>query len=411
MTETKKETLPNLRFPEFSGEWETHPLSDAWQVKGKRNSKGKYSKEQVLSVSGDYGIVNQIDLLGRSYAGASVANYHVVETGDIVYTKSPLKTNPYGIIKANLGPPGIVSTLYAVYEVKEGHNPEFWNSYFCLNDRTNRYLLPLVHKGAKNDMKINNKRVLIDPVSSPQLAEQRKIAAFIASVDTKLTQLSDQQSLLENYKKGCIQKLFSGELRFLDQNGKAFPDWKFMRLWEITNFSKGKGISKADIVENGATPCIRYGEIYTIYREHITNVQSSTNDDPSTLFLSQAGDVIIPASGEDPLDMARACCVESDGIALGGDINVLRGAPNGVFLAYYLNNAKRKEIASYAQGNSVVHLYASQMRNLSIQLPHPDEQQKIAAFLSALDTKIDLVGQELAALQAFKKGLLQQMFV
>lgn len=248
-------------------------------------------------------------------------------------------------------------------------------------------------------------------ICTPTLPEQRKIAGFLGAVDTKIAQLAEKKRLLEDYKKGCMQQLFSQKIRFKDDKGHDFPDWGEKRLGEMTTFSKGKGISKADITENGTTPCIRYGEIYTIYREHITAVQSSTNITPETLYLSQSGDVIIPASGEDPLDMARACCVEGDGIALGGDINVLRGSPNGVFLAYYLNNAKRKDIARYAQGNSVVHLYASQMRNLSVSLPHPDEQRKIAEFLSALDRKIDLVGAELDHARTFKQGLLQQMFV
>ncbi len=248
-------------------------------------------------------------------------------------------------------------------------------------------------------------------VHLPTLPEQRKIASFLGAVDTKIAQLTRKKSLLDEYKEGCLQQLLNQKIRFKDDEGRDFPAWVETPLGKIVSFAKGKGISKADIAEDGATPCIRYGEIYTVYREKIADVRSSTNLEPRELFLSQSGDVIIPASGEDPLDMARACCVEESGIALGGDINVLRGAPNGVFLAYYLNNAKRKEIASYAQGNSVVHLYASQMRNLSVALPHPDEQRKIADFLSALDRKIELVGQELEHAKTFKKGLLQQMFV
>lgn len=93
-------------------------LNSVLQENKDRNENLHYGKDDVLSVSGEQGIVNQISLLGRSYAGESVAPYHVVETGDIVYTKSPLKENPYGIIKQNRGATGIVSTLYAVYHCK-----------------------------------------------------------------------------------------------------------------------------------------------------------------------------------------------------------------------------------------------------------------------------------------------------
>ena len=94
-----------------------------------------------MSVSGEVGVVNQIEFQGRSFAGASVSNYGVVETGDVVYTKSPLRANPYGIIKANKGKSGIVSTLYAVYKTIQGTaNADFIECYFDLDDRLNMYL-------------------------------------------------------------------------------------------------------------------------------------------------------------------------------------------------------------------------------------------------------------------------------
>jgi len=109
--------IPQVRFPEFKDDWEHKKLSALLSEAKKRNEDLKYDKDEVLSVSGELGIVNQIEHLGRSYAGVSVHQYHVVEVGDIVYTKSPLKANPFGIIKINKGKAGIVSTLYAVYKV------------------------------------------------------------------------------------------------------------------------------------------------------------------------------------------------------------------------------------------------------------------------------------------------------
>jgi type I restriction enzyme S subunit len=147
-----------------------------------RNFEKRFNKQDVLSVSGLYGIVNQIEFQGRSFAGASVDNYHIVELNDIVYTKSPLKSNPYGIIKSNKHKAGIVSTLYAVYRPKENLNSSYLDYYFQLDDNTNRYLRPLVHKGAKNDMKINNFHVLSDYITIPQKEEQNKIATFLTSI-------------------------------------------------------------------------------------------------------------------------------------------------------------------------------------------------------------------------------------
>lgn len=202
------------------------------------------------------------------------------------------------------------------------------------------------------------------------------------------------------YKLACTQKIFSRDVRFLADDGTTFPAWKPTTLGKTVNFSKGKGISKDDAKQSGATPCIRYGEIYTEYSERISSVVSYTDIPSSDLVLSKEGDVIIPASGEEHLEMARACCVEVSGVALGGDINILRGAENGVFLAYYLNNAKKIEIAKRAQGYSVVHLYGKQLKKLEIELPHKDEQFKISEFLSAIDTKISLLSDDIERAQA-----------
>ncbi|MFR8283545.1 MAG: restriction endonuclease subunit S [Faecalibacterium sp.] len=139
-------SVPEIRFKGFTDPWEQRKLEEYLEVSGQKNFEGIYTKEDVLSVSGDFGIVNQIEFQGRSFAGASVANYGVVETGDIVYTKSPLKSNPYGIIKANKGKNGIVSTLYAVYKPKQSANPEFVQIYFEQDARMNNYMHPLVNK-------------------------------------------------------------------------------------------------------------------------------------------------------------------------------------------------------------------------------------------------------------------------
>ena len=92
---------PEIRFKGFEDDWKTGTLNEYLEVSTEKNIDGIYTPNDVLSVSGDYGIVNQIAFKGRSFAGASVLNYGVVNNGDIVYTKSPLGNNPFGIIKTN----------------------------------------------------------------------------------------------------------------------------------------------------------------------------------------------------------------------------------------------------------------------------------------------------------------------
>ena len=201
-------SVPEIRFKDFTDLWEQRKLEEYLEVSGQKNFEGIYTKEDVLSVSGDFGIVNQIEFQGRSFAGASVANYGVVETGDIVYTKSPLKSNPYGIIKANKGKNGIVSTLYAVYKPKQSANPEFVQNYFEQDARMNNYMHPLVNKGAKNDMKVSAENALKGQIVFPDIKEQRTISEFFRNLDTLITLHQRKLEKLQNIKKSCLEKMF-----------------------------------------------------------------------------------------------------------------------------------------------------------------------------------------------------------
>ena len=202
------EKVPEIRFNGFTEDWEQRKLSDYLSVSGQKNRDEKYDKEDVLSVSGDYGIVNQIEFQGRSFAGASVTNYGVVETNDVVYTKSPLKANPYGIIKSNKGKPGIVSTLYAVYHPNDITDSEFVQVYFEQDARMNSYMHPLVNKGAKNDMKVSAENALKGEVIFPKLDEQRQISDYFRRLDTIITLHQRKCNELKEIKKYMLQNMF-----------------------------------------------------------------------------------------------------------------------------------------------------------------------------------------------------------
>ena len=230
-------------------------------------------------------------------------------------------------------------------------------------------------------------------------------------MDEKISQLTEKHALLSQYKQGMMQKLFSQQIRFKADDGSEFGEWEETVLEKIGAFLKGKGISKADIVEDGFTPCIRYGELYTHYGEVISKVISATNLEIENLILSKANDVLIPASGETQIDIATASCVLHDDVALSGDLNIFRTKENGVFLSYLIRSHLKMQIAQLAQGNSVVHLYSSQLKGVRLNLPCLEEQTKIANFLSSIDQKIEVVAQQIEQAKMWKKGLLQQMFV
>ena len=199
------EVVPEIRFKGFTDAWEQRKLINYLEVSSKKNIDGAYRKEDVLSVSGDYGIVNQIEFQGRSFAGVSVAQYGVVDTGDVVYTKSPLKFNPYGIIKTNIGKAGIVSTLYAVYKPLDNVYSEFVQIYFEQDARMNNYMHPLVNKGAKNDMKVSNENALKGKVCFPSMDEQIKISEYFANLDNLITlHQRKSQYYIRRIRKECL---------------------------------------------------------------------------------------------------------------------------------------------------------------------------------------------------------------
>ena len=200
--------VPEIRFNGFTHDWEQRKLIDYLEVSSEKNRDNRFTKDDVLSVSGEYGIVNQIEFQGRSFAGASVSNYGVVENGDVVYTKSPLKSNPYGIIKTNKGIPGIVSTLYAVYKPKEITDSKFVQIYFELDSRMNSYMHPLVNKGAKNDMKVSAENALKGMVSFPKKDEQEMISLYFSNLDHLITLHQRQCDELKKMKKYMLQNMF-----------------------------------------------------------------------------------------------------------------------------------------------------------------------------------------------------------
>ena len=202
------ETKPRVRFKGFDGEWKEVQLKQCLDICNDRNTRNIYGIEDVLSISDEAGVVNQIKFLGRSFAGKSVTNYKILHTNQIVYTKSPLKAKPYGIIKENTTESGIVSVLYAVYNSKENVSPEFIHYYFDPYFRINRYLLPLVNKGAKNTMNISDETALLGRIWIPTLQEQQKIASYFCNLDRQITLQTSRLEKLKQIKAACLDKMF-----------------------------------------------------------------------------------------------------------------------------------------------------------------------------------------------------------
>lgn len=399
---------PKLRFKGFDDSWEHLKLSDLLKESKKRNIDLSFNKGQVLSVSGKLGVVNQIEHLGRSYAGVSVHNYHVVENGDIVYTKSPLKNNPYGIIKLNKGKPGVVSTLYAVYKpIKESCYGPFLDHYFSVDANTNRYLRPLVKIGAKNDMKISNEYVLHDKIYAPSVEEQKKISLFIDFVNTWISKLQTEVELLQQYKRGLVQKIFSQEIRFKDKDGKYFPAWKEKPLKDILKerkqySTKGKGYPHISLTTRGVVPkSERYDRDFLVGDDVAKGYKITHLNDlcynPANLKF---GVISLNKLGE--------------GIFSPIYVTFEIVGQNIDFIGYYLtrtdfiNKARRYEQGTVYERMAVG---PADFLKVKVKIPSLPEQEKIANYLKYLDQVIETKQNQLSHGEKWKRGLMQQLFI
>lgn len=207
--------VPEIRINGYKGEWKNFLLEKCLLINVSKNKGKRYGKEQVLSVSDEFGVVNQIKHLGRSYAGASVDNYKILKEGQIVYTKSPLKEKPYGIIKVNKGDTGIVSVLYAIYDAIEGVCSDYIERYFEPNFRINKYLLPLICKGAKNTMNISDENALKGYINLPGFDEQQAIADYFNTLDLMISSTTKKIEKLKQTKAASLVSMFpqKGEIK------------------------------------------------------------------------------------------------------------------------------------------------------------------------------------------------------
>lgn len=197
------------------------------------------------------------------------------------------------------------------------------------------------------------------------------------------------------------------KLRFKKFTG----EWNCKKLNEIVKFSKGNILSKADLNNEGQYPCILYGQLYTKYHEVIKEIFGRTDRNNKNLIKSKYGDILIPSSGETPIDISTASCILLDNVLIGGDINILSPInSDGRFMSYMISNNKKFEIAKVAQGHSIVHLYNGNLKSIKLSIPSKEEQTKIANFLSLLDKKIELQTKKIEALKLYKKGLTNKLF-
>ena len=190
-------------------------------------------------------------------------------------------------------------------------------------------------------------------------------------------------------------------LRFPNYNG----EWQKTVMGKVCSFRKGYGIAKDDL-SRGGTPCILYGELYTTYKTAIAKtIKSKTSIQSKSLVYSQKDDVIIPCSGETAEDIATSICVPYDGVLLGGDLTIVHSDLDGAFLSNQINSVRKFDIARIAQGKSIVHLQADELKKIFIFYPSIQEQRKISAFIDKIDERIEIQNKIISKYETLIKGI------
>ena len=398
---------PKIRFKGFTEEWKEAPLSEYLMVSNERNDNDRYTAQDIQSVSGEYGVVNQIEFQGRSFAGASLLNYRVIHNGEIAYTKSPLKLSPYGIIKANKSVTGIVSALYGVYKVKKG-DPNFIQDYFDLLARLNNYLRPLVNKGAKNTLLITDEDAISGNVVFPKTDEQKAISNLISHISTTILRRETELEKLKNIKRALLEKLFP-------QDGQSIPAIRFKGFnekWNDVPFGKL-------IIENKEVSTVENED--TLLSSAIEGMFLN-----SELFGHQRGQSNI---GYRKITKGMLI-LSAQNLHLGNanvNLRFEHGIVSPAYKTYHIQGADTEFMAVWVKREETKAFFdrattagASKCRkNINwddlyqqdLAMPLDDEQKKIGKFILTLDRLITLREKYIEQLKHSKQALLEQMFV
>jgi len=388
-----KKLVPQLRFKEFDGEWAPNKIEDV----ANKVTSGSRDWAQYYSESGDKFIrmtnlpKRGINLLldDMKYVAlpkqSSEGKRTSLDSGDILISITA-ELGKIGWVPDNLGIAYINQHTALVKLTSEVDSK--YVAYQLSTNRNNKKLNRLNDSGAKSGLNLSTIRSFSIPF--PLLSEQQKIASFLSALDEKIQQLTKKKELLEQYKKGVMQQLFSGQLRFKDENGNPYPDWEEKILSEIATKSSSN-ISANTIEEN-------FGE-FKIYGASgmLKKIDFHREKEP---FVSIV---------KDGAGVGRTLLCDENSSVL-GTLDIIKPKIKVVlyFLYSVLNNIRFEK---YIVGSTIPHIYFKDYSNERITIPCFEEQQKIATYLSSIDTKIDSVKIQITQTQTFKKGLLQQLFV
>ena len=387
--------LPEIRFKKFKNNWSTEKIENLFTISAggdidkdnfskKKNKTFKYPVYANSHLNG--GLYGYSDLFKQEANQITVTGRGSIGKPEVRYTKF------YPIIRL------------LILKPKREINLEFFKN---LISRTNFYIestgVPQLTAPQISKYKFN----------FPSLEEQQKIGSFLTSVDDKIALLTKKKELLEQYKKGVMQKIFSQEIRFQDDNGNDFPDWEEDRISNLLEKPISDGPHSTPKFIKDGVPFLSVNNIVN-NKIDLRNIRYISYEDHklfSKKCKPEKGDILLGKAAT----VGCVAIVETDlDINVWSPLAVIKMSlkNDSVFFYYaFQTSSIQKQIKRLINSSSQANIGMRDISKLEFRYPIKREQRKIANFLSALDSKIELVNSQIDKTKEFKKGLLQQMFV
>ena len=404
--------VPELRFQEFDEEWEKIKLDSLLDFKNGINA----SKE-------DYGFghkfINVLDIIendfitydkikGEVNVSKEIFEKNIVQYGDILFQRSSETREEVG--QSNVYLDKNRKATFGGFVIRGKKIGDYEPFFFHLLLKSSIARKEITAKsGGSTRYNVGQDILSSIKLPFPNIPEQQKIANFLTSIDTQIQTLEKKKSLLEQYKKGVMQKIFKQELRFKDEDGNVFPEWEKKKLGDLT-YKVGKKNK-----EN-----IKY-PIYSINNQEGFRPQSEQFDG---LDSNERGyDISMYKIVNEKTFAYNPARINVGSIGYSYDLKELiisslyvcfktNKELEDLFLLIYLDTDRfNKDILRYQEGGVRQYLFYDNFSQIKIPLPSNEEQIKIANFLSAIDENIALVNTKIEHTKGYKKGLLQQMFV
>lgn len=395
---------PTLRFPEFKDEWEKKKLGNlsSQSMYGIGASAVEFDKKNV------YVRITDIDEDTRSIIGDYTSpdiidEKYLLEKNDILFARTGASTGKtYIHSKFDETLKYYFAGFLIKFKIKDNYSSKFIYQYTFTEMYKNWVKVMSVRSGQPG---INSEEYSKLSLYIPKKEEQEKIGRFFSKIDQQIELEEKKLELLDQQKRGYMQKIFSQGLRFKDEEGNYYKEWDTKQLKDVLEFSNKRTTNENEY------------PVLTSSRQGLI-LQSDYYKDGKTFAESNIGYFILPKNyityrsrSDDGIFKFNLNQIIDVGI-ISKYYPVFKGInANQYYLTLHLNYRLKKEYIKYATGTSQLVLSQKNLQNIQTKLPSYEEQTKIANFLSELDKLIEKQSDKVELLKDRKKGLLQKMFV